>query len=98
MHRMMKGSVCVHVCVCGVQEGLTSLMLAAQNGHTNVVKALLDAKANPNITDKVRVHSSNVWLRNLANCICTDCWVERTVLCSEIGQSYNCPTLDCQRS
>ena len=46
-------------------------MLAAQNGHTSVIKALLDAKANPNITDKVRVYSSNVWLRNLAaNCIC----------------------------
>ena len=44
----------VHIMyICYLQEGLTSLMLAIQNGHVDVVKALLDAKANPNISDKV---------------------------------------------
>ena len=35
-------------------------MLAAQNGRADVMKALLDARANPNITDKVRIYSSGV--------------------------------------
>ena len=35
------------------QAGLTALMLATQNGHPEVVKTLLDGKADPNITDKV---------------------------------------------
>ena len=36
-----------------IQAGLTALMLAAQNGHANIAKTLLDGKADPNITDKV---------------------------------------------
>ena len=36
-----------------VQAGLTSLILATQSGHTEVVEALLKAKADPNITEKV---------------------------------------------
>ena len=42
-------------CVCGVQEGLTSLMLAAQNGYAEIVEALLNANANPNITENVNI-------------------------------------------
>ena len=38
-----------------VQEGLTALMLATQNGHVQVVQALLDAKADPNITESVSI-------------------------------------------
>ena len=46
----------VHTCfVCCAQEGLTALILATQNGHTEVVNALLDAKADPNITENVRI-------------------------------------------
>ena len=45
--------MCACVCVCGMQEGLTSLMLATQNGHDNVVEALLNASADPNITEHV---------------------------------------------
>ena len=37
----------------GLQEGLTSLMLAAQKGRAEVVKALLDANASPNIIENV---------------------------------------------
>ena len=36
-----------------MQEGVTCLMLAAKEGYTDIVKALLVAKADPNITDKV---------------------------------------------
>ena len=37
------------------QDGLTSLMLATQNGHAEVVQVLLDAKADLNITESVSV-------------------------------------------
>ena len=39
-----------------MQEGLTSLMLATQSGHLQVVDALLEAGANPDIIDNVRVY------------------------------------------
>ena len=38
-----------------VQEGLTALMLATQKGYVKVVQALLDAKADPNITERVSI-------------------------------------------
>ena len=53
-------SMCTCVCVCGVQEGLTSLMLATQNGHDNVVEALLNANADPNITENVSIEREMV--------------------------------------
>ena len=34
---------------------MTALMLAAQRGHKDTVQALVERKANPNITDKVYV-------------------------------------------
>ena len=54
MYRIMKGRECVHVYVIvAVQVGLTSLILATQSGHMEVVKALLEANADPDITEKV---------------------------------------------
>ena len=38
-----------------MQEGLTALILATQNRHSEVVDALLEAKANPDITENVRL-------------------------------------------
>ena len=35
------------------QEGLSGLMLATEKDESAIVEALLDAKADPNITDKV---------------------------------------------
>ena len=35
------------------QDGLTGLMLATQKDQPAIVEALLDAKADPDITDKV---------------------------------------------
>ena len=40
-----------------VQVGITALMLATQNGHPEVVQALLDAEADPNITESVSISS-----------------------------------------
>jgi ankyrin repeat protein len=40
-------------CVCVVQEGLTSLILAVQNKHVEIVESLLNANADPNITENV---------------------------------------------
>ena len=47
----------MHECwyICCLQEGLTSLILATQNRHLKVVEALLDAKADPDITENVRI-------------------------------------------
>ena len=45
-----------HLCARIMQDGYTSLMLATQRGHVDIVKALLDAKADPNITDKVSIN------------------------------------------
>ena len=47
--------MCACVCVCGMQEGLTSLVLATQKGHDNVVEALLNVNANPNVTEHVSI-------------------------------------------
>ena len=39
-----------------MQEGLTSLMLASQKRHVKVVEALLEAGADPDIIDNVRIY------------------------------------------
>ena len=44
-------------CVCVVQEGFSSLILAIRNKHVEVAESLINAKANLNITDNV----SNEW-------------------------------------
>ena len=43
-----------------MQEGLTSLILATQNGHLEVVEALLGAKAHPDITENVTIINFSV--------------------------------------
>ena len=53
IHRMIAASLCVYLCV--VQEGLTSLMLATQKGHAEIVEALLNANCDPNITENVSI-------------------------------------------
>ena len=40
---------------------MTALMLATQRGHKDIVKALVERKANPNITDEV--------------CLCLHVWI-----------------------
>ena len=40
-----------------IQFGSTGLMKASAEGHTSTVSVLLsEGKANPNITDKVKLH------------------------------------------
>ena len=39
-----------------IQYGWTGLMRASINGHTSTVWILLETKADPNITDEVKVH------------------------------------------
>ena len=38
-----------------IQDGWTALMMASYNGHTEVVKVLVEAKADLNITDQVNL-------------------------------------------
>ena len=44
-------------------------MLATKNGHTDVVKALLETKADPNLREKVRVQCA--WFHGLAHHVYT---------------------------
>ena len=39
-----------------MQWGYTGLMLASSEGYADIVKELLEAKADPNITDEVKLH------------------------------------------
>ena len=80
-------SMCTCVCVCGVQEGLTALMLATQTGHAEVVKALLHANADPNITENVSIEREMVVSLFIDNfCFSTDCWMERVAFCCQVWQ------------
>ena len=42
-----------------IQFGWTGLMRASEYGHTSTVRILLEAKADPNITDEVKLHYSH---------------------------------------
>ena len=42
-----------------IQWGNTCLMEACEGGYTDTVKALLEAKADPNITKEVKLHYSH---------------------------------------
>ena len=44
-----------------IQKGLTALMLATQRGHKEVIKVLVEKKANPNITEMVGL-CLHVWI------------------------------------
>ena len=41
-----------------IQHGYTGLMFASQEDFTETVRVLLEAKADPNITDEVKLHYS----------------------------------------
>ena len=69
------------VCVCGVQEGLTSLMLATQKGYAEIIEALLNANANPNITENVSIEQEMVATLFIHCCFSTDRWLECTAFC-----------------
>ncbi len=45
---------CLCVCVCVVQNGWSPLLLAAEQGHTEVVKILLQNNARVDVFDEVR--------------------------------------------
>ena len=42
-----------------IQRGRTGLIEASDDGSTEIVSVLLAAKADPNITDKVKLHYSH---------------------------------------
>ena len=42
-----------------IQYGDTGLMAASMGGHTEAMDVLLKAKADPNITDEVKLHYSH---------------------------------------
>ena len=50
-------------CVHFIQEGWTGLMTASFGGYIDTVRVLLEAKADPNITNEVKLHYTvaTVW-------------------------------------
>ena len=42
-----------------IQHGSTGLMEASESGHVDTVRTLLEAKADPNITNEVKLHYSH---------------------------------------
>ena len=58
-----------------MQESMTALMLATQRDHKDIVKALMERKANPNITaDKVGL-CLHVWIMyHWLLCVQTSGW------------------------
>ena len=40
-------------------DGFTCLMRASDDGHVDTVRVLLEAKADPNITNEVKLHYSH---------------------------------------
>ena len=50
---------CVLILLPTIQVGDTSLMEASSGGYINTVRALLEAKAVPNITNEVKLHYSH---------------------------------------
>ena len=42
-----------------IQYGTTGLMNASFDGYTQIVKVLLEAKADPNIINEVKLHYSH---------------------------------------
>ena len=75
-----------------VQEGLTALMLATQRGHAEVVQALLDAKADPNITESVSIYS--YYVASDLQYFHIDCRLECTFFRSKIWISTDYQTSD----
>ncbi len=43
------------------QDGATGLFIAAEEGHLEVVRLLLDSRSDPNAADKVRGHTAAPW-------------------------------------
>ena len=48
---IFRGALCANT--IPLQDGFTPLLFASQEGHTAVVKLLLEAKANPDLQNKV---------------------------------------------
>ena len=46
-----------------IQDGMTSLMYISFHGFTETVSVLLAAKADPNITDEVKLHYSHLFVQ-----------------------------------
>ena len=53
MHTLILEFMYVLTILSPLQNGSTALFIASQNGHTAVVKLLLEAKAKPDVPDEV---------------------------------------------
>ena len=53
MESVLGGALTVRVCVAVWQDGWTAFVLAAQKGHGDVVRALLEKGANADLQSKV---------------------------------------------
>ena len=51
---LLRGTACVYMVLTHTQDGFTALMCAAQEGHTDCLKALLEAGADKDAKSPVR--------------------------------------------
>ena len=72
-----------------LQAGLTSLILAVQNQHVEVVEALLNVHCNPNITENVSIEWEMVaaLFVDIFISLHADSLLERTAFCRKVSKS-----------
>ena len=49
------------------QNGWTALLVAVENGHTNVAKCLVDHRANVNVTNEVQIRTLACFLSHMSD-------------------------------
>ena len=68
-------------------------MLATQNEHLKVVEVLLDAKADPDITENVILKLSRYDISYYVSYVSIDCRMECSILCCQVRLCRDSPAI-----
>ena len=86
VHPQNASSPSMYACVCIVQVGLTSLILAVQKQHVEIVESLLNANCAPNLTEKVSIVCEVVATLFINFCFSIDSWLVCATFCRQFGK------------